>query len=205
MWLKNPGKINPLLLLPLYFRNHSKHPNTPARIMITQTSGEEESFETQSLEPGSWRVLFIYIYWMWGSPSIHLRWTFFHSSISNISISPGLNSRFHLSAPLVSISSHDHSPHPHTGLFLMIQEVERKVGHVDLWRVGLTMPLCEWRETIKSKLLGLVENFLEEVWQHDNNLKCSTNNKLSIAPTLVVIRQLQTAQTIFVKKVHFSP
>ena len=78
---------------------------------------------------------------MWGSPSIHLRWTSFHSSISNpfqvltlasISLLPSSPSALMITLLTLIL-----------GLFLMIQEVERKVGHVDLWRVGVTMPLCE--------------------------------------------------------------
>ena len=50
-----------------------------------------------------------------------------------------------------------------------------------------------------------VETFLDVVWPYNKLWKCSPDNFLSNAPTLVVLRQLQTTQTFFVKKVHFTP
>ena len=58
---------------------------------------------------------------------------------------------------------------------------------------------------VGSGLHVAVENFLEVVWPHNKKLKCSPNDALSIAPTPVVIRQLQRAETFFVKKVSNSP
>ena len=50
-----------------------------------------------------------------------------------------------------------------------------------------------------------VETFLDVVWPYDKLWKCSPDNFLSNAPTLVVIRQLQTAQTFLVQKVQILP
>ena len=50
-----------------------------------------------------------------------------------------------------------------------------------------------------------VETFLDVVWPHDKLWKCSPDNFLSNAPTLVAIRQLLRDPTYFVKKVHLTP
>ena len=56
-------KLSQIYIIPELFKpydvsiltnlDHLKHPNIPVRFMINQTSGEEESFETQSLEFGA--------------------------------------------------------------------------------------------------------------------------------------------------------
>ena len=50
-----------------------------------------------------------------------------------------------------------------------------------------------------------VETFLGAVWPYDKLWKCSPDDFLSDALTLVVIRQLLKDPTYFVKKVHFTP
>ena len=61
---------------------------------------------------------------------------------------------------------------------------------------------------VKKSESGLhrpVETFLDVVWPHDKLWKCSPDNFLSNAPTLVAIRQLLRDPTYFVKKVHLTP
>ena len=45
-----PELLKPYDVSILTNLHHLKHPNIPARFMINQTLGEEENFETQSLE-----------------------------------------------------------------------------------------------------------------------------------------------------------
>ena len=56
----------------------------------------------------------------------------------------------------------------------------------------------------ESGLHRPVETFLDVVWPYDKLWKCSPDNFLSNALSLVLIRQLSKDPTYFVKKVHFT-
>ena len=126
MWLKIQGKS--IHFCFFHFISEIIQ-NTPILLLESwslKLQGRKKVLRHKALSPDPKGSIYIYIYWMWGSPSIHLRWTSFHSSISNpfqvltlasISLLPSSPSALMITLLTLIL-----------GLFLMIQE-----GRVEGW------------------------------------------------------------------------